>query len=188
VKSQDDLTLPIRNVLCPGSDLRSPLGGWKAGPPQPTGTGVRPGAQTIASALAAHHTEGRSLIGPDQVPVSLCVSFTPVRCRSLAAADRPSAHVTDAGDQWRILVRNTRKRVRGQPLRGFKSHLHRSDMRRCDFTWPCSAQAGGYWSQFRAARWHDFGGGSSRSRPSPADRTTGRSSCWFLPLPGLCGR
>jgi len=33
--------------------------------------------------------------------------------------------VADGGNHWWMVSRNTRKRVMGQPIRGFKSHLHR---------------------------------------------------------------
>ena len=42
----------------------------------------------------------------------------------------------NTGGRWRTVVRSTRKRVRGQPLRGFKSHLHRFDLRERRSCWP----------------------------------------------------
>jgi hypothetical protein len=56
---------------------------------------------------------------------SVSVSFTPVRSCSPANANRLPAQVRYTRGQWRMAQRSPRKRVRGQPLRGFKSHLHR---------------------------------------------------------------
>ena len=49
----------------------------------------------------------------------------PVRSCSPADANRLPAQVWYARDRWWMAQRSPRKRVRGQPLRGFKSHLHR---------------------------------------------------------------
>jgi hypothetical protein len=57
--------------------------------------------------------------------VSVLVSFTPVRSRSPAVTRNASAQFTYSGGPWWMALRSPRKRVRGQPLRGFKSHLHR---------------------------------------------------------------
>jgi len=70
---------------------------------------------------------GRHAISPSAVqPLgSVLVSFTPVRSCSPAHANQLSAQVRYTRDRWRMGLRSPRKRVRGQPLRGFKSHLHR---------------------------------------------------------------
>ena len=61
---------------------------------------------------------------------SVLVSFIPVQSRSPADADRLPAQVRDARGRWWTVARSPRKRVRGQPLRGFKSHLHRHPLTR----------------------------------------------------------
>ena len=69
----------------------------------------------------------RAVPPPVARPVgSVLVSFAPVQGRSPANAGRLSALVAHSPGRWRMPVRSPRKRVRGQPLRGFKSHLHRS--------------------------------------------------------------
>jgi hypothetical protein len=85
--------------------------------------GNRPGRLAQAAEAVPGNRRAPSLASP--VSVSVSVSFTPGRGRSPATADRTSAQVTYAPGQRRMTLRIPRKRVRGQPLRGFKSHLHR---------------------------------------------------------------
>jgi hypothetical protein len=128
--------------------------------------------------------------------VSVSVSFTAVRRYSSATAAGQFAQVTDAGNRWRTAVRSSRKRVMGQPIRGFKSHLHRHVMsqdiedtrthvrvRGVCFCAGCRVwvRAGGGWAgscgrgrgSGRAARWawppsSRSAGSSSPGNPEPA--------------------
>jgi hypothetical protein len=60
--------------------------------------------------------------------LSLCLTL--VRSRSLANADRLSTQVRYARDRWWTWLRSPRKRVKGQPFRGFKSHSTATDLQR----------------------------------------------------------
>jgi hypothetical protein len=78
--------------------------------------------------LDAHRAPlGRHAIAPSatQPLGSVLVSFTPVRSCPPADVNRLPAQVRYTRGRWWMARRSPRKRVRGQPLRGFKSHLHR---------------------------------------------------------------
>lgn len=80
---------------------------------------------TRRSTLTAYRLD-RAAAQPPARPVgSVSVSFAPVQGRLPANAVRLSALVAYAPGQWWMPLRGTRKRVKGQPLRGLKSHLHR---------------------------------------------------------------
>src|SRR5215472_9126304 len=74
-------------------------------------------------ALVVHLPSGRWL-------VSVLVSFTPVRHCPPQSTGWLDEHVAEGVKPWRTVLRTPRKRVMGQLIRGFKSHLHRSDLRR----------------------------------------------------------
>jgi hypothetical protein len=54
----------------------------------------------------------------------LSFGLTAVHSGSRATAGRLAALVRNAGGRWWTVVRRTRKRVKAQVFRGFKSHLH----------------------------------------------------------------
>ena len=123
--------------------------------------------------------------------------------RSRADANRRPAQVRYAHGRWWTALRSPRKRVRGQPLRGFKSHLHRR--------WPARtpvltagrrARRGPlgliWWSQLGAACGPIAGLSRSCRAWSPPSRTTlntsthAAESCTWrftepaaLPRPGI---
>jgi len=100
----------------------------RAGRPPATIGRNRGQIQRPRDRLDAHRVPlGRHAISPSaaQPLGSVLVSFTPVRSCSPANANRLAAQARYARGRWWMARRSPRKRVRGQPLRGFKSHLHR---------------------------------------------------------------
>ena len=57
--------------------------------------------------------------------VSVLVSFTSIRRCPPPSPRLSDEHVADGENLWWTVPRSTRKRVMGQLIRGFKSHLHR---------------------------------------------------------------
>jgi len=79
---------------------------------------------TVPAAIKPVYRRGRHGSSKPRLG-SVLVSFTPVRSRSPANANRLDIEVRyTRGRRW-MSLRSPRKRVKGQPFRGFKSHLHR---------------------------------------------------------------